>query len=229
VLALVIVGVVVVGGLCLKVALGIVIGTAVSGVLGGVFGGPFEKLPADHKQTLQQRVEAATGDRFKGLSDADASTRLQEMVLSGLPRLDDELLVEKVHLTTKMLAAADVPTCARLARGSGTRDADATGTALAAMDPVSVARWYDIVVSAIEAEAKGSPPSRTVATADGARVRSELFAKFSTSEGEQLQALYNGVKTSDAEACSAVRALYAHIEELPAGDLEVAALADVTP
>jgi hypothetical protein len=229
--ALVIGAVVVIGGLFLKFGLPILVGTAVSGVLGGVFGGPFQKLPSDQRQALEQRFDAAVGETLKGLSDADTSAKVDSMLLAGLPRLGDELLADKVHLTVKLLKASDEATCARVARAtaSGKDDTEAMSAAINALDAVSIGRWFDINVSAIEAEAKGAPAQRTVAKADSDRVLGDVFARFSDTEAQQIGSLYNGSETSDADACSAFRALYTHIEELPAADLALAALYDVSP
>ena len=223
-LAAVLIGIVVVA--FLKIGLPILVGTAVSGVLGGVFGGPFEKLPSDQKQAFEQRFEAATGDTLKGLSDSEKLTKAQAMLQSGLPRLSDELLVERIHLTTKLLMASDVATCARVARATatGVQDEDALSTAVGAMDTASIGRWFEIAVSAIEADAKGSPPPRSVPQAETERLFGDVVATFSDNESRQLDTLFSGTAASDADACSAMRAFYTHIEELPAAELALVAL-----
>jgi hypothetical protein len=230
-IAAVIAGVLVILGLFLKFGLPILVGTAVSGVLGGVFGGPFEKLPADQKQALEQRFDAATKDILKGMSDAETMVKVDAMLTAGMPRLSDELLVEKVQLTVKLLKAADEPTCARVARATATGkgDDDAMSAAIGAMDTASIGRWFEINVSAVEAESKGSPAARTVAAEDSDRVLADVFTKFSDTESQQIGNLYNGAEVSDADACTAFRALYTHITELPPADLAIAALYDVSP
>jgi hypothetical protein len=217
--------------LVVKFIVPILFATAVGGVLTGVFGGPFEKLPSDQKRALETRIDASTGEAFKGLSEVEQSSRIDAMYRSGLPRLTDELLVEKVHLTVTMLNAADVATCARVARATatGVNDRPALEAALNAMSGEAVGRWFEISVSAIEAGANGSPPERTVVQADSDRVLAALGATLSDTEGRQVRALYDGSQASDDDACGAVRAIYMHMEELPAADLSIAALADVAP
>jgi hypothetical protein len=214
----------------LKLALPLLIGTAVSGVLGNVFGGAYSKLPADQQQALQRRVDAAIGTRLDGVPDAEQSTRIEAMVRSGLPRLSDAPLVEKVHLTVKVLSATDEATCARIARGiaTGVADKDATLKALEAVDVDSIGRWYDINVQAIEADA-ASTPVRAVDPNDSERILTGIASGFSTAEAEQVGALYRGGEVSDGDACGGLRAFYRHVETLPAGDLAVAALYDVAP
>lgn len=194
-------------------------------------GGPFAKLPSDQQKALEQRFDAATGDIIKGLSEAETTAKVDAMLVAGLPRLSDKLLVEKVQLTVKLLNAADEPTCARVARATatGADDGDAMSTAIGAMDTVSIGRWSAYNVSAIEAEAKGSPDARSVPEADSSRVLDDVFGRFSETEAEQIGTLYQGAEVSDADACAAFRALYTHISELPAPDLAIAALYDVSP
>jgi hypothetical protein len=217
--------------LFLKLILPILLGTAVSGVLTGVFSGPFDKLPADQKQTLEQRFEAAAGDTFEGLSEAETATRIDAMIRSGLPRLSDELLVEKIHLTSKLLMAADVPTCARVARASATggNDGKALHDAVNALDTPAIGRWFDITVSAIEAAAADAPPERTVPQREADRVLGDIGGRFSEAEGRQFTALFSGGEVNDEDACGAARAIYNHMEELPPADLALAALFDASP
>ena len=105
----------------------------------------------------------------------------------------------------------------------------AMSAAIGTMHPVSIGRWFEITVSAIEAESKGSPAVRTVPAEDSDRVLADVFAKFSDTESQQIGGLYNGSEVSDADACNAFRALYGHITELPPADLAIAALYDVSP
>ena len=223
-------GIVLVGALLLKFGLPILLGTAVSGVLGGVFGGPFEKLPQDQQQVLEQRFEAAVGDTLDGLSEAESATRIDAMMTAGMPRLGDELLVEKVHLTARLLNGADEASCAGIARATaaGVVDEEGMSAALQAMDTPSVGRWFEINVSAMEAEAAGTPV-RAVDTAEANRVLGDVIGAFSETEGQQIADLYDGGEVADADACNAMRALYRHIEELSGADLSIAALYDVTP
>lgn len=216
--------------LLLKVVVPILVGASVSGVLTGVFGGPYDRLPTEQKQALEERFRASTGDTFDGLSDAERSSKVDAMFQSGLPRLSDELLVEKVHLTAKMLNAADASTCARVARATatGAADPDAVLVAVEGLDSQAVGRWYEIAVSAIEAAANQAPAQRTVVQAESDRVLGNLFARFSAVEARQIADLSGGTAT-DADACAAIRAFYTQMERLPAADLSIAALADSSP
>jgi hypothetical protein len=229
--AVVIGGVVVIGGLVLKFGLPILIGTAASGLLGGVFGGPFEKLPQDRQDALEKRIEVALGDSIKGLDDTAATAKVNALLAAGLPRLPDEDLTDKINLTVKVLTTADGPTCARLARANatGTSDEEAVSTAVGSLDAASIERWFDINITAVEAEAAGAPPARTADPDEVARVFQAAAGTFTETQAQHVDALYNGSEVSDADACDAIRAVYGAILTLPPADLALAALYDVSP
>jgi hypothetical protein len=214
-----------------KIALGMLTATAVSGVLGGVFGGPFEKVPSDQREQMEKRFDAAVGDDLKGLSDAEVEARVQAMLTDGLPRLADEPLVERMQLTVKLSDTADEATCARLARSSstGTQDSDAVLKALGMLDSNSIARWYEINLSAIEANAAGSPAARTADTAEAERILGEMVNGLTAEEMASVSALYNGGQVPDADACAGFRTLYEHVMALPDRDVAIMALYDVSP
>jgi hypothetical protein len=216
--------------LLFKFGLPLLVGTAVSGVLGGMFGGPFEKLPADQRQALEQRFDVALDGSLEGRSDRDVALMVDAMLSSGLPRLGDDLLTERLHLTQGLLDGADTATCARIARAAvtGGIDRDAMTTALDAMDAASVGRWFDINITAIEANA-AADPVRSVDVAEVDRVMGDVFARLTDQEAQQLTALYGGGDVPDADACDAFRAIYRTMASLPPHDLAVAALVDVSP
>lgn len=230
-IAVVAAGVVLIGGLLLKIGLPLLVGTAASGLLGGMLGGPFEKLPQDRQDALEQRMETALGDSIRGLDDTQASAKIATLLGSGLPRMSDQDLTDKVHLTVAILTTTDVSTCARIARSNadGTADPEAVSTAVGALDAASIERWFDINITAVESESAGAPPVRTVDPDEAARVITDAAGMFTESQAQHVDALYNGGEVSDADACDAVRAVYGSIERLPPADLALAALYDVSP
>lgn len=214
-----------------KIAIGMLTATAVSGVLGGVFGGPFEKLPSDQREQMEKRFDAAVGDDLKGLSDTDIDARVQAMLTGGLPRLEDAPLVERLQLVVKMADAADEATCARVARASstGTQDPEAVLDALGSLDSGSIARWYDINLSAIEAMTADAPAPRAADATEAERILGDLVNGLSQDEMTAVSALYNGGTVADADACLAFKTLYGHVVALPGQDVAVMALYDVAP
>ncbi len=214
-----------------KFGLPLLVGVAASGVLGSVFGGAYDKLPSDQQKSLEARFDAAVGTTLDGKSDAEKSAAINAMITSGLPRLDDAPLVDKIHLTVKLLNGTDEATCAKLARATATgkEDPDALLKSLQSLDTDSVGRWYDINVQAIEADA-ASKPVRSADQAGAERILTSIASGLSPAEAAQISALYSGsATTSDADACGGIRTLYNRIDALPPSDLAIAALYDASP
>ncbi len=172
-----------------KLLLGLVTASVVGGALGTMFGGPYEKLPAEQRQQLEQRLDAALGDSLKGLSDTETSKRLDTLITAGLPRLDDAALIEHLRIVTAMLATTDVETCARIARSAvtGNLDEDAARKAVEGLDTATLGRWIEVNVSAIESQERGAPEART---------------PNETVVNTALQSLIGGLTPADAAALS---------------------------
>jgi hypothetical protein len=214
-----------------KFGLPLLVGVAASGVLGSVFGGAYDKLPSDQKHALEARFDAAVGNSLDGKSDAEKTAAIDAMITSGLPRLDDAPLVDKIHITVKLLNATDEATCAKLARATATgkEDSDALLKSLESLDTDAVGRWYDINIQAIEADA-ASKPVRTADNAAAERILTTIASGLSATEAAQISALYSGTgSASDADACGGIRTLYDRIDGLPPADLAIAALYDASP
>ena len=114
------------------------------------------------------------------------------MITSGLPRLPDEPLVDKIHLTVKLLdrgRRGDLCADREGDRVGHVADAEALLKGLEALDVDSIGRWYDINIQAIEAEA-ASTPARAVDPAEAERVLGGMIGAFSEAEAAQLGALY---------------------------------------
>ena len=214
-----------------KYALPIFFAASMSGALTSVFGSAFEKLPADQRDAMEKRFEAAIGKKIDGLSDAQAKAVIDEAFNDGFPRLADEPLVDRLHIAVKMIGTADAGTCARMARSSATgeQDQDALLAAVGTLDQASVARWYDINIQALEAAATGAPAARTVPGSESDRVLQATVSLMSDAEYAQLEQLYGSSEVPDADACGGFRALYTAMEKLSADDFAVLALYDVSP
>ena len=219
------------GGLFLKYGLGFLAATVVSGALGSVFGGPFEKLPSDQKQAFERRYDAAVGDTLKGLSDTDASTKVEKLIVDGMPRLPDAPLVERLQLFSLILQGADEPTCATLARSLtvGGTDEKAFAKALETLDLAKYARWVDINLTAMEAQAAGTPAPRAPTEEAVNLMFDHLSPHLTEAQVNGIVALTDGTEVADSEACSSFRALYAGLLALDPVDLNTAALYEVTP
>ena len=107
-----------VGVFAVKVVLGFVVGTAAANIFGSAFGGPWEHLPAETRDQLNQRAEAALGDGGGRPSDDEKGAKLIEHGPHGLARLDDQTLIRRVELYK---AALERSTRRRAPRSCGRR------------------------------------------------------------------------------------------------------------
>ncbi|MBA2383024.1 MAG: hypothetical protein H0V73_13020 [Chloroflexi bacterium] len=213
-----------------KILLGLAAGAVVGGTLGALFGGPFARLPADQRSQLDARFTAAIGSRVDGLSDTDKQRRVLTLVKTGLPRLPDSVLIERVQLFTTALERTDVATCAAVARGSlqGKVDEAAAEKTIGTLETTAFGRWVEINVEAMEAENSGAPPPRTVAQAASDTMYRQILGQLSTDDTTTIAAVAKGGSATDEDACAAMRHLYAPGKSLDPVDLAAFALADVT-
>ena len=200
-----------------KLVAGLVAVSIASQALTGVFGGPFEKLPADYRQVVEKRIEAAVPN-VKSMSESDAKAHLEALETDGFLRLDDATLTRFWGLFSTAMGGADNTTCATFARESL---AKASGTSndqkLAAnLDEPSLEAFADIAVQAIEAGGRGSPARRTISEAEAAPVLEEAFAAMTPDQVATLTAMTDGTKVSDDAACGVWRAMMAGIDRVDA-------------
>ena len=214
-----------------KIGIGFLGATVISGALGIAFGGPFERLPADQQENLEQRWDAAVGQSLDGLTDAQVTTKVDDLINGGLPRLDDTVLVDRMGIYIAMLNQADDATCAALAKNAGTGQlAEAVGQkALDALDTSSLGRWYEINVRAIEAEVGRNPEARSPEAAHVDEIFAKLVPQLAEADLAAIIAVSDGSEVPDADACAAYRSLYTQVGNLGADDLAVMALYDVSP
>ena len=222
----------VVGAIGGKVVLGILTATVVGSIFSSAFGGPWDRLPSDVRDSLGQRLQAALGDRLRGLSDADASGRVASMLAGGLPRLDDATLVDRFTIATTALKTVDVATCAAFVRDgvAGTTPPVAIAEKVVdALDTATLERWFEINVEAIEADARGAPPARAVSPDASSKMFADVLGLVPAADQATLRALIGGTPTPDAATCTAATDLYSTAIIIGGQDLDTIALYDVTP
>jgi hypothetical protein len=157
-----------------------------------------------------------------GLSDAEQSARLQELVTHGASRLDDAALVSWTRLDTKAHLATDVKTCATIARGWFVQGSDhaTVGTAVShSYDALSIedlGAVIDLDLKALEAEQAGSPAMRSVSDAVIAPVLDGVYAGVGTADRQTIDGLSSGATATDDAACSALCGIEAAAAALPA-------------
>lgn len=219
------------GAFALKFVIGFLVAGAASSVIGAAFGGPWDRLPAETRDQLNQRAEAALGDAASGLSTSEKSDKLVDMGDRGLTRLDDATLIRRIELYQIGLDAVDEATCAAIMRSSmtGPVTGDDALALVGALSTERFAEWAEIWVQALEAEASGAPPVRTLSDADSTAMFDAIFAGISDAEFSTIQALSDGTTVTDTEACDANRAIYAAGLGLDDVNRAAFALTDVAP
>lgn len=183
----------------------------VATALSGAFGGPWDRLPADVRNGYEQRLEAAVGNRFDGLSDAETGKRVEKLIFDGMLRLGDERLVRHLELQIDALHRTGDATCASFGRQSfgGVAIADATSDALiSSLETNGLVEWIGINVEAIEAETRGSPDKITVAESEVNRVFEAIVGGMTETELATISAINSGGTATDADVCAAIRSLY---------------------
>ncbi len=232
---------IVVGAIGLVAALIVAIGVKVApflaaGVLGsalaGAFGGPWDRLPADVQKGYEQRLEAAVGDQLDGLGDADTASRIEALIRSGMPRLGDGRLVERLGLQTAALMSTSESVCAAFGRksiGGQTVDADTAEAMFGSLATDQLIVLADISVEAIEAEAFGAPEPVFASEAEASALIDTIFATMTEADIQTIVAMNERNPTTDAEVCSAIRSLYGGVNDLDPASQVVMARIDVQP
>ena len=232
---------IIVGAIGLVAALFVAIGVKVApflaaGVLGsalaGAFGGPWDRLPADVKHGYEQRVESAVGDRLTGLGDGEKANRIEAIIKSGMPRLSDGRLVERLALQTTALVSTSESVCAAFGRKSmgGQKVDAATAEAMfGSLETDQLIVLVDISVEAIEAEAFGAPEPVFASEAEASALIDQIFATMTEEDIQTIVAVSGGDPTTDAEVCSAIRSLYGGVNDLDLTSQAVMARIDVQP
>jgi hypothetical protein len=232
---------IIVGAIGLVAALAVAIGLKVApfiaaGVLGsalaGAFGGPWDRLPEDVQRGYEQRLEAALGDQLDGLADGEKARRLEALIKSGMPRLGDARLVERLGLQTAALRSTSESVCAAFGRksiGGQTVDADTAEAMFGSLATDQLIALVNISVEAIEAEAFGAPEPVFASEAETAVLIEAVFATMAEADIQTIAAMSEGSPTTDAEVCSAIRSLYGGVDDLDPSSQVIMARIDVQP
>ena len=220
------------GLLALKFVLPLVIASIAAQSLGAVFGDPYARLPSDVREEFDERVDAAAGERFRGLSDDEQLAMVQGLVARGLARLDDATLVAYFRLASTAFQRTDVSTCATVARAmfvGATPSAETNLKVVGALDEAGIRQWVDISVEALEAEARGHPAARTVTDASIDPLVADVVGQMTAGDLETVGAIAGGETVSDVSACSAIRGYFGAVLALPPAELALMARYDVSP
>lgn len=220
------------GAIFVKFVLPLILVGAAGQVFDSAFGGPYMRLPGDVRASFEQRLEAAVGDTFEGQTDAQQTTTILSLVKGGLSRLDDGLVNLNFQLTSKALGAVDVPSCAAVSRAvvTGIEPPEASATAMInTLSDAEIQQWFDIRVSAIEAQSRGTPDQVLIGDDAVAPLYDTLFEIMNPADIDTIGLLAAGQTVEDEPLCAAVRGLYTSVLTLSAEEATLFARYDVSP
>ncbi len=221
-----------IGAILVKFVLPLVLVGAVGQVFDSAFGGPYGRLPGDVRSGFEKRLDTAFGTSLDGQTDTQKTTRVLTAVKSGLSRLDDSLVAQNFQLTTKAIGAVDVPSCAAVSRAivAGTEPPEAAANAMInTLSDAELQQWFEIRISAIEAELRGSPAQVAVADDQVNPLYEKLFTVMSPEDIDVIGNLAGGETVDDAALCTAVRDLYSSVQGLSVEEALLFARYDVSP
>lgn len=221
-----------VGAIFVKFVLPLLLVGAAGQIFDSAFGGPYMRLPGDVRSGFESRLEAALGATLKDQSDAEQTATIQGHVKAGLPRLSSSLVDANFRLTSKALGAVDVPSCAAVSRAvvTGAEPPNAAATALInTLSDSELQQWFEIRVSAIEAQARGTPEQVVVSDETVAPLYDKLFEVMDPASIDTIGSIATGETVEDAALCTAIRDLYASVLTLSTEDALLFAQYDVSP
>jgi hypothetical protein len=153
-------------------------------------------------------------ERLHGKSAAEAQMITQQLSAAGLSKLDDQKLIERVHLVSRLLTTADERLCAAFATGkiAPSELMDLLGK----LPKEDMAHWFGIVRAAVEAEVGAVPvtPRAALTQQEIGDAMTELVKELPGDDGAQLLGRIGSLATLEpAAACATVRSLYTLVEK----------------
>jgi hypothetical protein len=222
----------VVGVIVIAAWIGNLVNRAAASYASEVYGGPFQKLSSADRDALEARFERILGHTLDGMSEDQIKARVEQLVLSGLPRLDDSHLVQRLRLETTAIDRALEADCAAFARASlgGRGVSPEIGTTLISkLEPPDLATWFGLQADAMEAELAASAAQQRVTDSDLQATYQAIFAAMDQASVDRIAAV-NGdpAGATDAAACAAVRSIYDTSVKLGSPDIELMARLDIS-
>ena len=220
------------GAIFVKFVLPLILVGAAGAVFDGAFGGPYMRLPNDVRDGFEARLKTVVGTTLDDQSEAEQTASILALVEGGLPRLDDGLVGTNFRLTAKAIGAVDVASCAAVSRAfvvGGEPPVEPVTAMINTLSDVELQQWFEIRVSAIEAEVRGTPDQVLVAEETVAPLYDELFEIMDPAHIETIGQLANSQTVEDAPLCAAIRGLYDAVLTLSAEETTLFARYDVSP
>lgn len=180
---------------------------------------PYEQVNAE----LGERLFEIPGfeERFGDLDDpGEAFDAGAELGARAIGRVGDAMLVEWADVMAAVVGSVDVESCAAIARGTPPRDVDMT-----AVDVDTYRRLAEITVEMARLELTDAPRHEAPSPAERDAANAAFLQALGPARAQEL-AKTNLAEASDAEACSAIRDIFAAINDVD-GPARVHLLRDV--
>lgn len=155
--------------------------------------------------------------RAEGLAPAQQQALLFELARDGLPRLPDDVLLERLALLREVAERGDERTCAMVMVG-GTPDA--AGDILATLDADALRRWLLLSRDAVEATLRDEP-ARRLTPDEAERARAALVATLAPEQAARLAGPL--AELTQRDACALARAALDGAARLPADERQLVA------
>jgi hypothetical protein len=188
------------------------------------------RLPVGDQSALRERARVLA-ETLSSVGSDQTDERLQEMMVRGVSRLDDEKLVRRLELTGAALGRMDTEFCGGLVRAglSGKLPSLLHVVAmLSALEPEELADWLDIGLTAAEAELAEGPPRRGLSQPQAASLLERVALRMQATDVDALAAGAEGRLVASSALCRAAIAMYQVSLDLPVKDRAQFALLDVS-
>jgi hypothetical protein len=190
-----------------------------------------QRLDPAARDRIVARYKTVLGDRFKGMTETQASDASAQLTQKGYLRLDDQHHVRRLQLLAAAFGASDLASCASVARASFTGakpDTTAVIKVISSLDSAGLEAWLNQSFDAEAAEIAGAPPARSVTAAEFQDAFQRLAAKLPTADYQTSQEVAQGAATAtDADVCAAYRTLYTAASTAPQADAVVFSIYDL--
>jgi uncharacterized protein len=190
-----------------------------------------DRLDARARDRITARYSQVLGDRMQGMTPNQASQAASTLTQAGYLRLDDEHHIRRLALLVQALGAADVKSCAAIAKASFTStvpNQQQIVNVIVALDSGSLEEWLNLSIDADTAEIAGTPPKRLVTETQFSGAFQRLAARWSTDTFQRFQrTTQNPAIATYTDLCDAYRDLYAAAASAPQADAVLFSLYDL--
>ena len=165
------------------------------------------------RQIDKRSPTPAMRSTLRGLARSGAGDSVQSLVAHGLVRLDDSMLVRRMHLMSLMLDGSEESICAALSRG--TPGSGQMTLAMAQLEGPDLEDWAGLLIEAQIASLQQRPARYVTQDVLAHSVQAAIAALPEADEARMGAVLGQFATASDGDACWVGRALFREGAALP--------------